>query len=210
MKMVIKIIFPLIFILSCGYSNALEKTTIYIDVVGNSKFDVIYHRAKSNATGAVIAGLIGAGVQAGVESGKDEKKTKEIQPLIEANSWKEYFLDNLNNNLESRNFEAEWIDGKRKLSEGIVLRIYPGSYGIKMVDTSTLLMSAYVDFNATLTNLRKGKKEGAKKNFYLTSKSLISYETFSADKVLLNSDLQSALTMAAKRVANNIIYSKEI
>lgn len=210
MKFIARISALLTIILFSNSLCASEKTIIYIDIIGNPKFEVIYHRAKTNAIGAVAAGLIGAGIQAGVESSKDEKKTKAIQPMIEGDYWKSHFLDTINNSLESKNYKAEWVDGSKKISKGLVLKIYAGYYGIKIADTATMLMSSYVDFNATLTNLDKKEKEGKKKNFYITSKTQKTYENFSSDKVLLNTDLQDALTMAAKRIANKIIYSKGV
>lgn len=195
-----------------NFLHASEKTTIYIQVVGNEKFDVIYHRANSTATGAIIGGLIGAGIQSGVESGKDGKKTKEIEPMLEADSWKAHFLHTINTSLESKNYEVEWIDSNKnkKISEGLVLKIYPTSYGIRVSDTATMLMCAYVDFNATLTNANKKEKEGKKINFYIVGKEQKTYESLSSDKALLNSELQVALTMAAKRIANKIIYNKGV
>ena len=196
--------------LSGSFVHASGKTIIYIETIGKAEFEIIYHRATSNATGVVIAGLIGAGIQAGVESSKDASKAGEIQPMIEKDSWKVYFLDTLNKKLESKNYEAKWIDSDEKLSGGLMLKIYPDNYGFKIVDTTTMLMSAYVDFNVTLTNLDIRESEGKKKNFYITSRDRRSFADFSSNKVLLNTDLQAALTKAAKRVANKIIYNKEV
>ena len=195
--------------LSGSLVHASGKTIIYIETIGKAEFEIIYHRATSNATGVVIAGLIGAGIQAGIESSKDASKAGEIQPMIEKDYWKVYFLDTINKKLESKNYVAKWIDSDEKLSGGLMLKIYPDNYGFKIVDTTTMLMSAYVDFNATLTNLDIRESEG-KKNFYITSRDRRSFADFSSNEVLLNADLQAALTKAAKRVANKIIYNKEV
>jgi hypothetical protein len=212
MKFIGTIITLLATVVFSNFLHASEKTTIYIEVVGNEKFDVIYHRATSNATGMAMAGLLGAGIQSGVESSKDATKTKEIEPMIEAESWKLHFLNTINTSLESKNYEVEWIDSKKskKISEGLVLKIYPTSFGIKISDTATLLMCAYADFNATLTNADKKEKEGKKKNFHIIGKDQKTYENFTSDKALLNSEVQAALTMAAKRIANKIIYNKGV
>ena len=174
------------------------------------KFDVIYHRANSNATGAVIAGLIGAGIQASVESNKDANKVKELRPLVDKGSWKTYFLDILNSKLVSKGYEALWNDGKSKPKNGLILKLYPDNYGFKLVDTTMMLMSAYVEFGATLSYLGGRELEGEKQHFYITSKDKRSYESFVADKSIVNSDLQSALSKAAKRIANKIIYNKGV
>lgn len=188
--------------------QASEKTTIYIDVVGNAEFDVFYHRSTSNATGAVIGGLVGAGIQAGVESSQDAKKSDAIEPMIDKSSWKTYFLDTFNSKLESKNYEAKWVDKKTKSDNGLLLKIYPDTYGFKIVDTSTMLMSAFVEFDATLSGLKI--KKSKKKNFYVTSRNRRSYNDLLSNRDTTNSDLQSALNKAAKRLANKIIYNKEV
>lgn len=212
MKLIGTIITLLATTIFSNFLHASEKTTIFIEVVGNEKFDVIYHRANSNSTGAVIAGLVGAGIQSGIESNKDAKKTEKIEPMIETDSWKVHFLNTINSSLESKNYKVEWVDGNKtkKISEGLVLKIYPSSYGIKISDTATMLMCAYADFNATLTNVNKKEKEGKKKNFHIIGKDLKTYESFSSDTALLNSEVRAALKMAAKRIANKIIYNNGI
>jgi hypothetical protein len=190
--------------------RAADSTTIYIEVVGVAEFDVIYHRALTNATGALVGGLIGAGIQAGVESSKDASKVDVIEPMIDRGSWKEYFLDALNSKLESKKYTAKWVDDSAELTSGSVLKLYPGNYGFRVVDASTMLMSAYVEFEATFTNPGTKDNENGKKHFYVTSKDTRSYESFASDREVLNSDLQAALTKAAQRIANKIIYNKEV
>ncbi|CAA0081843.1 Uncharacterised protein [Halioglobus japonicus] len=208
---IIHVITALVTILfSAHFAQASEKTIIHIDVDGSAEFDVLYHRATSNATGAVIAGLIGAGIQSGIESNQDSAKVDVMEPMIDKASWRTYFLDTLNTRLESKNYEAEWIGETIEPTEGLLLTIYPDNYGFKIVDTKTLLMSAFVQFEATLVNLQDETSRSEKKDFYVTSKDRRTYDALLSDKVLMNADLQSALRKAAKRIANKIIYNKEV
>ena len=109
-----------------------DAKTVYIDIVGEGKFEVIYHRALTNATGAVIAGIVGAGIQSGIEHGKE--KGKELSPLISKNTWKSQFLDTLNAKLESKGFEAIWIENTKDINEGTVVKVYPDQYGFRMIN----------------------------------------------------------------------------
>lgn len=197
-------------ILFANLLQASEEKTIYIDVIGDAEFDVIYHRASSNVAGVAIGGLIGAGIQASMESSKDANKVDQLGPLVEKGSWREYFLETLNSRLKSKGYEAEWEGGQSKLTEDLVLKLYPDNYGFKLVDSTTMLMSAYVEFEATLSHFGDRKSERKKQHFYITSKDKRSYESFISDKSMVNSDLQSALTKAAKRIANKIIYNNEV
>jgi len=187
---------------------AADHDTIYIDIAGEGKFEVVYHRAKSTATGAVIGGLIGAGIQSGIESGKDQEKTDQLAPLLEKGTWKVRFLDTLNDKLEAAGFEAIWVENKKDIGDGFILRIYPENYGFKMVDTSTHEVSAFIDFKASFTQGgSKNAGEGEKEQFYLTSNNRYVYENLLGESSLVNTDLSAVLEKAAKRLANKIIYS---
>jgi hypothetical protein len=187
---------------------ATDTKTIYIDVVGEGEFEVIYHRALSNATGAVVAGLIGAGIQSGVESSKDREKTIQLRPLINQGTWKVRFLDTLNDKLESEGFEAVWVEETRKITDGLVLKIYPENYGFKLVDTSTHAVSAFIDFKASLSSgSAKNSEEWEKEAFYLTNRNQYSFEQLLGENSPVNSDLETVLEKAAMRLANKIIYA---
>jgi len=185
---------------------AADTNTIYIEIVGEGKFEVLYHRVLSNATGAAIGGIIGAGIQSGIEAGKDEEKTKKLSPLIAKETWKTQFLDTLNDKLVAEGFKAVWVEDSRNLGNGTVLKIYPGQYGFKMVDTSTRLVSAFIDFKASFSSGNM-KKEGEKEAYYITNKNQYTYENLLTDSSPVNSDLQAVLEKAANRLANKIIYS---
>jgi hypothetical protein len=188
--------------------QANETRTIYIETVGQGKFDVLYHRTLSNATGAVIGGLIGAGIQSGVESGKDKEKTRELGPLINRDAWKNRFLDTLNSKLESEGFEAVWVEDSKAIDEGFVLKIYPDRYGIKLVDTSRLLVSAFIDFEASFSSEGSKNAPGSEKEaYYLTNKKQYPYDDLLKEDSPINADLEAVLEKAAKRLANKIIYS---
>jgi hypothetical protein len=188
------------------YAN--ETKTIYIEIVGEGKFDVLYHRVLSTSTGAVIGGLIGAGIQSGIEAGRDQKKTKELSPLIVKDTWKTRFLDTLNDKLESRGFEAVWVEDSKDIDNGLVLRIYPDRYGFKLVNSTTLLVSAFIDFKVSFSSRSSKKtKEQEKEAYYLTNKNQYSFDDLLKEGSPVNADLEAVLEKAAKRLANKIIYS---
>lgn len=195
-------------VLLSSSTYASETQTIYIETVGEGKFDVLYYRVLSTATGAAIAGFIGAGIQSGVEASKDNKKTEEISPLIKKDAWKTRFLDTLNDKLESKGFEAVWVGDGKDAGEGHVLRIYPDRYGFKIVDTSNRLVSAYIDFKASFSsNGSKKAREQEKESYYLTNRNQHPYDDLLKEGSPVNEDLEAVLEKAARRLANKIIYS---
>jgi hypothetical protein len=189
-------------------SYATDTKTVYIDIIGKGKFEVIYHRALTNATGAVIAGLIGVGIQSGIESDRDSRKREELKPLINQDSWKIEFLDTLNDKLESSGFEAVWVENSKDVNDGIILNVYPDQYGFRMVDTSTRMISAYTTFEASFSSrTAKIKEKQEKEKFYITNKNQHPYDVLLMEESPVNSELKAVLNKAAKRLANKIIYS---
>lgn len=195
-------------LLCSGSIFATNAKTIYIDIVGEGKFEVIYSRATSNATGAAFGSFIGAGIQSSVEASQDAKKRKELRPLIKKDAWKTQFLDTLNNKLEAEGYTAVWVDDKGSIGDGLVLKIYPESYGFKLVNTSKHLVSAYIAFKASFSNgpLKKGQKN-EKEAYYITNKNQHSYESLLMEDSPVSADLEVVLNKAARRLANKMIYS---
>lgn len=203
----ISIVIAAIF-LSSASTYANETKTIYIEIVGKGKFEVVYHRVKSHAIGSVIAGLVGAGIQSGIEASEDQKKTKELGSLIIKDTWKTRFLDTLNDKLESGGFEAVWVEDSKQIDNGLVLKIYPDQYGFILVDSSTRLVSAFIEFKAGFSNGSiKNTKEHEKEAYYLTNKNQYPYDELLKEDSPVNADLEAVLEKAAKRLANKIIYS---
>src|SRR5262249_43513342 len=140
--------------------------TVHIEVIGTPKFDVIYHRALTNATGAVIGGLIGAGIQAGIESDKDADKRKELSPHVSEHIWDDAFVKTLNESFLAKGFATVWGGKSEKGDEktDVYLVIYPDSYGFRMVDSDTALVSAYVEFKGIYARQEASAKKASKEN----------------------------------------------
>lgn len=188
-------------------ASASDSEFIYIEIVGQGEFEVLYHRVLSNAFGAAIGGVIGAGIQSGIEAGKDQEKTNQLRPLIDKEGWKLQFLDTLNDKLESEGFEAVWVEDKKDIGDGVVLKIYPHSYGFKIVDTTTQLVSAFIDFEASFWRGNSKKaKEQEKEAYYITNRKQYPFNKLLEEGSTANSDLEEVLEKAANRLANKIIY----
>jgi hypothetical protein len=200
-------------ILAAAPVSADETRTIQIRVDGEPEFDVVYHRAKTNATGAVIGGIIGAGIQAGVEADRDGDKRKEIQPHIADDVWQNVFLKTLGEALQAKGFQPQWIvegeaGAKEKVKEkaDVYMILFTDAYGFRVVDSTTMLVSAYVEFEATYAR-EPIKKVKEKEPFYLTDKKQASYEDLVKTGTAMNGELEAVLAQAARRLANKIIYN---
>jgi hypothetical protein len=190
---------------------AQEPKIVLIVVDDTPKFDVLYHRARSNATGAVIGGLIGAGIQHGIESDKDGDKREELRPHVSADAWNEAYVKALNEALTAKGFEPRWTSSKDKpkdLKADVYVSLFPSDYGFRMVDTTTSLVSAYVEYQAIYSREPpKSKKKSDKETFYMTGQKQYSYEDLAKETSLLNTEVQDVLAASARRLANKIIYN---
>ena len=194
--------------LSAASTLADVKQSIYIQIEGEGQFEVVYHRALSNAIGAAIGGAVGASIQSSVEASMDGDKARELSPLIKKDAWKTRFLGTLNDTLVAEGLEAVWVEDTRGIDDGVILKVYPERYGYRIVDSTTRMVSAYVEFKAgfsggNLENTRDKEKE----TYYITNKNKYLYETLLEEGSPVNSDLETVLDKAASRLANKIIYS---
>ena len=180
---------------------------IQIRVDGAPKFDVVYHRAQTDATGAALGGIIGASIQAGVEADRDANKRKEMEPHIADDVWQNAFVKTLNETLAAKGYEPQWVEGKagKDAKADVYLLLFPASYGFRIVDSTTLLVSAYVEFEASYA--REPIKRANKEPFYLTDKKQAAYSDLFLNTAAINGEIETVLAQAARRLANKIIYN---
>jgi hypothetical protein len=188
-----------------------QPRRIAIEIDGKAEFDVIYRRALSNATGAVIGGLIGAGLQAGIESNEDSGKRAELHPYVAEHAWRDVFIKTMTDALAEKSLEPVWIEAGTSPKPGtadMYLVLYPKRFGFRVVDTTSLMMAAFVEFEATYsTQPVSGRSTLAREPFYLTDKSQVSYDQLLADTANINPRIESVLRMAARRLTNKVVYN---
>lgn len=184
---------------------------IAIQVDGKAQFDVIYRRALSNATGAVIGGLIGAGIQAGIESSEDAEKRDAIYPYVAEHAWRDVFMKSMTDALAEKGLEPVWIEDGAEAKQGtadIYLVLYPGQFGFRMVDTTSLMMAAFIEFEAVYSSKPiSGKNRPEKERFYFTDKSQVSYGQLLEDTAGINPRIEAVLNLAARRLTNKVVYN---
>jgi len=184
---------------------------IAIQIEGKAEFDVIYRRALSNATGAVLGGLIGAGIQAGIESNEDSEKRDAIQPHVAQQAWRDFFIQTMTDSLAEKGLETVWIDAGTEPKAGtadMYMVLYPSKFGFRIVDTTSLMMASFVEFEAAYsTKPISGKSKPVKEPFYITDKSQVSYDQLIADPSGISPRIESVLKMAARRLTNKVFYN---
>lgn len=194
------------FLISSGVF-AQQSKTVSILIEGESEFDVIYSRAMSNATGAVIGGLIGAGIQSSVEADRDSKLREEFEPMVHSDHWQDHFLDVLNERLEGQDISAHWAQGRDDVQADMVLQLKLDDHGFRLADSNTMMMAAFVEFEYRVYPAELSRRDIPDfQQAYVTNKAQRHKHELLEDEVMLNQDLNEALTRAARRMANKIIY----
>lgn len=189
--------------------DAPRRIAIQID--GKAEFDVIYRRALSNATGAVLGGLIGAGIQSGIESSEDAEKRDAIRPHVTQQAWRDFFIQTMTESLAEKGLETVWIDAGTETKAGtadMYLVLYPAKFGFRIVDTTSLMMASFIEFDAAYsTKPISGRSKTVKEPFYITDKSQVSYDQLISDPAGINPRVESVLRMAARRLTNKVVYN---
>ena len=94
----------------------LGKVILYIEDEG--KFEVLHSRAKSTATGAVLFGLIGAGIEESSRSGKDKEKEEAILVHIPDDACHNTLVDGMTERLGEKDYVLSVVTGKPPSNAG--------------------------------------------------------------------------------------------
>jgi hypothetical protein len=191
---------------------------IAIQIEGKAEFDVVYHRVLTNATELLIGelivpggGLIGAGIQAGIESAEDAEKRDAIYPHVAQHAWRDFFVQSMTDSFAEKGLETVWIDAGTEPKAGtadMYMVLYPAKFGFRVVDTTSLMMASFIEFEAAYsTKPISGKSKSEREPFYLTDKSQVAYDQLIADPAGIGPRIESVLKMAARRLSTKVVYN---
>lgn len=181
---------------------ACAQPQVNIGVTRDGSFEVFHSRAKSTATGAALAGLIGAAVQTGIESSSDSKKTTAVLAKIKDSSCRSRILTSLEDKLVAKDYLVE-------LTEDMLypnLNLSIDYCGFKIVNTQTNAMAAFARLTATYLDINK--KQIFKEVILITGRQEIPYSELESGDVDVETELSQVLQNTGKRIANKIIYHR--
>lgn len=188
---------------------AANDKKLFIKFNPTDKFDVLYHRAESTATGAVLFGLIGAGIEEGVRSNKDKEKKKQLLEHIDNPSCNGRFLAALEKKLIDKGYESVVIKDGENINvadKDLLLEVKTNICGFKLVDTNADLVAPFINFSAVLK--KDGKKIPFDKNFTFIGKKSYFFQEWLGVSVNPGEEFEDVLVRAGKRLANKVIYRK--
>lgn len=177
---------------------------VELRVKKEAKFDVVYDRADSSSTGAVIGGLIGAAIEEGVRGSKDTEKKNLLLGSLDDSTCTARIV----NALEATLLKSEYALIRESSGTDSTLRLELSvrNCGFKMVNTITGEASAYVKMTAEL--FVPGVKKPRKQEVYVTGKNQYLFESLVSEKDSINEEFSYVLSKAGKKLANKIIYRR--
>ena len=185
------------------FSKTLSNS-ISVVVKDPGEFEILYSRANSTATGAVLGGFIGAAVESGVRSGQDQDREALILPHLQDSSCSSQVLNGLTKALSRKNIEASVIEEVSDSSQiGKTLTLELSGCGFKLTDSTMMLVSAYIEVDAVL---KDGSSEVLDEKILIQGREQFTFHSLSENPDALNKQLDKVRTKAGKRIANKIIY----
>jgi len=192
-----------------SYSTFASEKRIILEVSQSRNYEVVYDRASSSATGAALAGFVGAAIESGIDSGNDSKKRKKLDEFISDPACSTNLYDALKNKLSGANFEI--IDkstlSKKEIKKTLTLRVNVQQCGFKKTDTNTGAVSSFVRAKVGLKQHKK-TVDNLGKTAYLLGKNQYSFESLLESGEQIQKELSSVLERAGKKIANKVIYRK--
>ena len=173
--------------------------------ITNSKLgmlEVISHRMKPVGAGIVIAGLVGAAIESGIEASQDEEMKKSLLKSFPGASCSQPLLDAFSARLRAApSFALE--DTKSKSSSAADIAI--DECGLHLADTTANQFSSYVYLTL------KFKPAGAaawSEKIQVSGRNRYNFDEFINQPGLAQSELEDVLKRAGVRAADKIIYKK--
>ncbi len=181
--------------------------TVSLEIEAVGKFEIIHSRAESTATGAVLFGLIGAGISESNRAGKDKRRKEAIAPFLDNMACAPMLIEATEERLDEKGFKLRTVDAgdpnEPDVAYVIVLKI--GTCGFKMMDSQTDEVAAFVV--AEYHILKPGQKKPKKRSrMLITGKHRQSWEALVASPEVANAEFAAIKIKAGRRLANKVIY----
>jgi hypothetical protein len=173
--------------------------------VTNSKLgviEVISHRMKPVGAGIVIAGLVGAAIESGIESSQDDAMKNQLLKSFPGASCSQPLLDAFSARLRADgSFAVDDAKGK----SGSAVDIAIEECGLHLADTSANQFASYVYLTL------KFKPAGAVawiEKIQVSGRNRYDFDEFVNQSGLAQQELEDVLKRAGVRAADKIIYKR--
>jgi hypothetical protein len=204
--------FAALLLLLIGVAQADEAGTdkhVRLHIEKPGKFEVLHSRAESTSTGAVLFGIIGAGIEESSRQGKDEKREEAILVHIPDDACHNHLVEEFTARLDAKGITTEVINEKpgKTAGDAYVIRLRIDACGFRMVDSTDAEMAAYVVAQYRIYKPQE-KISGKLEELTLIGRDHRVWEAFLADYDTAVEEFRSVKRKAGARLANKVIYLK--
>ena len=203
---------PLVFA-AAAQSTEVERVAedrhVVLHVEEPGKFEVLHSRARSTSTGAVLFGLIGAGIEESARKSDDEEKESAVLAHIPDDACHSYLIDTFTKELEERGFAVTVVEGKpgKSSGESYVIRLKIDACGYRMVDTINEEMAAYVTAQYRIFRPQEELK-GKLLELTIISRNQRTWDDLTADFDSAVEEFRDVKRRVGTRLANKLVYLK--
>lgn len=204
------ILFCFACVLSGQVTLAAEKPQILLEISKEGSFEVLYDRATSTATGAVLFGLVGAAIEEGVDQSNDKAKENQVLPHLDSPSCSTALLVAMQDTFsKDASYELVLPAGDAgDTTIPLALKITINSCGFRIVNSTNKTVSAYADVKMELSQ-RDVKEPVEEEKILVHGGQRVSFTELISQPELINSEFTSVLQKAGKRVANKVIFHSQ-
>ena len=186
--------------LLCGAEGPPAKS-VAISTGQVASFEVNFSRVTGAATGAAIAGLVGAAIQEGKHTKDDAAKTREVATKLAHPECDTPMIRAATDALVAGGFAID------DAGAGARAVLFIQDCGLRLTDRSSDVVAAFV--NVRLEYSPPGAAKPAwKEDITITGREQRAYSEFAKQDGLAQHELDETLKRAGVRVANKIIYQK--
>lgn len=201
-------ILPAIFLPGARAAESVGSVLVVIE--DNGEFEVLHSRAETTATGIVLFGLIGYGIEESSRVGEDNDREAQVLEFLPTNDCRTGFDEALLARLEDKGYAATVV-ASAKDAEGSydrTIRLKIRACGFKLANSSSDEVSAF--YAASYAIDKPGEKPSQDMTDMLITGTFRSYwPGIIAEPKMATSEFESVRVRAGRRIANRLIYERE-
>ena len=189
--------------------------TLGVYVQTNHQFSVRMAREEMTDTGALLGGLIGAGIESGVRDSQDKRRETALLPLSQRFDLRQTVADDLQKYLTAINLfttvrpvDTDKWDALRANGVDAVLNVNLGQWGLIVCNSAggkDKRTQVGIEAHEELLDLSSGKIIWERNEDYLDGDCRV-FDDFESQSNLLTSLLGTAVDNMTGRIANEIRY----
>lgn len=173
-------------------------------------FEVIYSRATANGTGAVLFGVAGAAIGAGIDEGQDKEKAKAMRDAVSGICCQTNFSEALSVLQDNDRFEKVYLAEKQPIAELLneydaVVTFTINQWGLRLVEQNKDIMACFVEIMIAVQDASTRKQVWSERHVVI-GQGRDYLRHYMSDAGLLQNELKQTIQETGVRMSNLLIY----